>query len=358
MKRLSLLLLATMAILQATKVSEISSIIGVRDNQLIGYGLIVGLNGTGDGGSAFTQQSLSNMLKGMNVQIDAGSIKSKNVAAVVVTSKLDAFSRQGDQLDITISSIGDAKSLEGGTLLLTPLKAVDGKIYALAQGSVSIGGKNGKGRGSLNHPTAGRIFNGATVEREMNYDLFHQEQASISLDESNFNNVVAVQNALNKSFHTQVAVALDPKTIKIKRPDGLSMIEFLAKVQEVDFDFSSEERIIIDERTGTIVAGVNIEVLPVVITHGEITIKITEESNLPTSADGDVALDSDISIGLNSNKIATKKGSSTVANIARSLQKLGAKPKDIIAILEAIKKQVRLKQTCKSCKAKGGKDAS
>lgn len=343
MKRITLSLLLFWSVLHATKISEISAIIGVRDNQLIGYGLMVGLNGTGDGGSAFTQQSLSNMLKGMNVQIDAGAIKSKNVAAVVVTAQMDAFARQGDKVDVTISSIGDAKSLEGGTLLLTPLKAVDGKIYGLAQGAVSIGGKNGKGRGDLNHPTAGRIFGGATIEREANFDLFHQEDATLSLHHANFNNVVAVQNALNENFHTQVAVALDPKTVKVKRPDGLSMIEFLAKVQEVHFDYSTQEKIVIDERTGTIVAGIDIEIMPVVITHGEITIKITEALELPDPKEGDVSLDGDVSIGLASNRIATKKGSSTVANIARSLQKLGAKPKDIISILEAIKKAGAIK---------------
>ena len=343
MKRISLLFLIISTLLQATKISEISSIVGVRDNQLIGYGLIIGLNGTGDGGSAFTQQSLSNMLKSMNVQIDAGSIKSKNVAAVVVTSSLDSFARQGDKLDISIASIGDAKSLEGGTLLLTPLKAVDGKIYALAQGAISIGGKNGRGRGELNHPTAGKIFSGATVERESSYDLFHQEKATLSLNQASFSNAIKIQNRLNDSFHTQVAVALDPKTVKIKRPDGLSMIEFLAKVQAVNFEYTTTEKIVIDERTGTIVAGINIEVLPVVITHGDITIKINETPKLPTLTEDDVSLDSDVSIGLKSNKISTKKGSSTVANIARSLQKLGAKPKDIISILEAIKKAGAIK---------------
>ena len=342
MKRILLLFVLPM-LLQATKISEISKIVGVRDNQLVGYGLVVGLNGTGDGGSAFTQQSLSNMLKSMNVQIDSGAIKSKNVAAVVVTARLDAFARQGDKIDLTISSIGDAKSLEGGTLLLTPLKAVDGKIYALAQGSITIGGKNGRGRGGLNHPTSGKIFAGATVEREANYDLFHQQRATLSLNESNFNNVVKIQNALNERFHTQVAVAIDPKTVRIQRPEDLSMIEFLAQVQNIEFDFKSKEKIVIDERTGTIVAGVNIEVMPVVITHGDITIKITERAILPKKKEGVVALDSDVSIGLSSNKIDTKKGSSTVANIARSLQKMGAKPKDIIAIIEAIKKAGAIK---------------
>lgn len=339
-----LMFLLLFASLEATKISEITKVVGVRENQLIGYSLVVGLNKTGDGTtSVFTLQSIANMLKAMNIDMNPNDIKSKNVAAVVVTSSLDSFARQGDKLDISIASIGDAKSLEGGTLLLTPLKAVDGKIYALAQGAISIGGKNGRGRGSLNHPTAGKIFGGATVERESSYDLFHQEKATLSLHQANFANAVQIQNSLNDTFHTQVAVALDPKTIKIKRPDGQSMIEFLAKVQAVNFDYATVEKIVIDERTGTIVAGINIEVLPVVITHGEITIKIIESPKLPVASENNLALDSDVSIGLKSNKISTKKGSSTVANIARSLQKLGAKPKDIISILEAIKKAGAIK---------------
>lgn len=341
-KRITLLFLLLLTQIYATKISEISKIVGVRDNQLIGYGLVVGLNGSGDGGSAFTQQSLSNMLKGMNVQINANAIKSKNVAAVVVTASFDAFARQGDKLDISISSIGDAKSLEGGTLILTPLKAVDGKVYALAQGAVSIGGKNGRGRGNLNHPTAAKLFGAATVEREMSYDLFHQEQATISLNTRNFQNAIRIQKAINGYFNTQVAVALDPKTVKIKKPTTLSMIEFLAKVQEVDIDYNQKEKIVINERTGTIVAGIDVEIMPVVITHGDITIKIDESENI-LKKEGDISLDDDISIGLKSNKIRTKRGASTVANIARSLQKLGAKPKDIISILQAIKQAGAIK---------------
>lgn len=342
MKKIILLIWISIVFVYATKISEISKIVGVRDNQLVGYGLVIGLNGTGDSGSAFTQQSLSNMLKSMNVQVDSNAIKSKNVAAVVVTTRFDSFARQGDKLDVTISSIGDAKSIEGGTLLMTSLKAVDGKIYALAQGSVSIGGKNGRGRGDLNHPTAGKVIGGATVEREMSYDLFHQEQATISLNEMNFQNAIQVQDSLNKYFATQVAVALDPKTVKIKRPEGVSMIEFLAKVQEVNFDYVRQEKIIINERTGTIVAGISVEVMPVVITHGDITIKIAQEDNLEPK-EGEITLDNETQIGLDSNKITTKKGFSTVANIARSLQKLGAKPKDIIAILQAIKQAGAIK---------------
>ncbi len=323
--------------LEATKVADVSNVVGVRENQLIGYSLIVGLNKTGDGTtSVFTLQSIANMLKAMNIDMNPNDIKSKNVAAVVVTAKLSSFSKQGDTMDVTVSAIGDAKSIEGGTLLMTPLKGVDGKIYALAQGSLSIGGKNERGGGSLNHATAGIVYGGAIVEREIPLDLYHQDYVTLSLKTSSFTNAVNLQNAINNIYHMQVAVALDPKSLKLKCPENKSMVEFLAEVQELDIDFTPLERIVINERTGTIVAGVNIEVSPIIITHGEITIKI-EEDGLP-GAGNNLDLDENIVIGLEDSRLLAKKGSSTVANIARSLQKLGATPKDIISILETMKK--------------------
>jgi len=331
---ISLILFAS---LQATKVSEVTKVVGVRENQLIGYSLVVGLNKTGDGTtSVFTLQSIANMLKAMNIDMDPNDIKSKNVAAVVVTAKLGSFSHQGDKMDVTVSAIGDAKSIEGGTLLMTPLKGVDGKIYALAQGALSIGGKNERGGGSLNHATAGIVYGGGIVEREIPLDLYHQEYATLSLKSSSFNNAVSLQNAINGIYHMQVAVALDPKSIKLKRPENKSMVEFLAEVQELDIDYSPKKKIVVNERTGTIVAGVSIVVSPIIITHGDITIKIEEDAQ--AGEGNNLVLDDDITIGLEDNRLFAKKGSSTVANIARSLQKLGASPKDIISILETMKK--------------------
>ncbi len=335
--RFILICLALYASLQATKVSEVTKVVGVRENQLIGYSLVVGLNKTGDGTtSVFTLQSIANMLKAMNIDMDPNDIKSKNVAAVVVTATLSSFSRQGDTMDVTVSAIGDAKSIEGGTLLMTPLKGVDGKIYALAQGSLSIGGKNERGGGSLNHATAGIVYGGGIVEREVPLDLYHQEYVTLSLKNSSFANAVNLQKAINAIYHMQVAVALDPKSLKLKCPENRSMVEFLAEVQELDIDYIPVERIIINERTGTIVAGVNIEVSPVIITHGDITIKIEEDAI--AGPGNNLDLDENIVIGLEDNRLMAKKGSSTVANIARSLQKLGATPKDIISILESMKK--------------------
>ncbi len=328
------LLLAT---LHATKIEDIASIVGVRDNQIIGYSLVVGLKKTGDGTtSKFTLQSIANMLKAMNIDMNPIDIKSKNVAAVVVTATMQPFARQGDKFDVVVSSIGDAKSLEGGTLLMTPLKGVDGKIYALAQGPVSIGGRNSRGAGASSHPTAGVVYNGGLVEREINIDLFHQEFATLSLKESDFQNAIAVQKAINNYYNTQVAVAMDSRSIKLKRPKNRSMIEFLAEVQALDMNYKPKNKIVINERTGTIVAGVDIELKPVVLTQGDITIKVVEQKT-PAQPSGSMRVDKDLVIGLNEDELYVTKGTTTVANLVRSLHKLGASPKEIIAILEALK---------------------
>jgi flagellar P-ring protein precursor FlgI len=291
----------------ADKIKNISSIIGVRDNQLIGYGLIVGLNGTGDSTSSkFTNQTLSNLLKNVNVKLDPKDIKSKNVAAVMVTATLPPFAREGDKIDVTISSIGDAKSLEGGVLLITPLKGVNGKIYALAQGPVSMGGFNLKGGLKQKHfTTTVKIPNGATVERAVVWDLYHQNYATLSLKRSDFDLAISIQNTLNKKFKEKVAVALDPRTVKLKKPKNLSMPEFLAKVENTQISTQMPDVIVIDERTGTVVAGSDIKVKPTVITYGDFVIKIKKET--------------------------------TILNLTQMFQKFKATPQDIIAILENLK---------------------
>ncbi len=335
MKKIALFLLFATSI-YATKINDVANIVGVRDNQIIGYSLVVGLNKTGDGTtSKFTLQSIANMLKSMNIDMSPADIKSKNVAAVVVTATLKPFTKQGDKFDITVSSIGDAKSLEGGMLLMTPLKGVDGKIYALAQGNITIGGKNSKGAGE-SHPTVGSVFEGGLVEREINIDLYNQEFATLSLKESDFKNSVEIQKVINDFYKNKVAVAMDSRTINLKKPQDKSMIEFLAEVQNIDMDYKVKEKIVINERTGTIIAGVGVEVKPIVMTHGDITIKIKEQKT-PDKPAGSTVIDGNLVIGINENELYTKEGTTTVANLVRSLQKLGATPKDIISILEAMK---------------------
>ncbi|MFA5454640.1 MAG: flagellar basal body P-ring protein FlgI [Sulfurimonas sp.] len=334
--RTFIIFLFTITTIYAAKISDVANIVGVRDNHLIGYSLVVGLEKTGDGTtSKFTLQSIANMLKAMNIDMKPIDIKSKNVAAVVVTAELAPFARQGDKINITVSSIGDAKSLEGGTLLMTPLKGVDGKIYALAQGSISIGGRNGQG-GVESHPTAGLIYDGGLVEREISIDLYNQEFVTLSLRDANFKNSVSIQKTVNDFYSTEVAVAMDSRTVKLKKPQNKTMIEFLAEVQEIEMDYNVKDKIVINERTGTIISGVGIAIKPIIMTHGGITIKITEQEDLSKPA-GSMVVDENMIIGVNENELYTKSGTTTVANLVRSLQKLGATPKDIISILEAMK---------------------
>lgn len=338
MKAIKILLLALFMALsaQAAMIKELASVVGVRDNQLIGYGLVVGLNGTGDGSSSeFTIQSLSNMLQTVNVKVDPDDIKSKNTAAVMVTAKLPPFARQGDNLDVTVSSIGDAKNLIGGTLLLTALKGVDGDIYALAQGALTLGGSTAKGG---NHPTVATIMSGALVEKEVVYDIYNKPNANLSLKNSSFQTAIDMQNTIISKFGAGSAIALDPRTITLTKPSGISMVEFLASVLETDMHYKAEEKIIIDERTGTVISGINIKVEPVIISHGAITIQIDGSGFDPAApAAGDVDI-GNVAINANTNTIKMNQGNITVANITRALNKLGATPKEIIAIIENLKR--------------------
>ena len=336
LKILFILLILSQA-LCATKIKDISNVVGVRDNQLIGYGLVVGLNGTGDGSSSeFTRQAISSMLGSVNVKVDSKRVKSKNVAAVVVTAKLPAFSRHGDRLDVEVSSIGDAKSIVGGTLVMTALKAVDGEVYALAQGSIdkgySVGGKNSK------KSTVAKIFDAALVEREVAYDISSKSTIRLSLKKSDFTVATKIQKSLNRVFGQGAATAIDSRAIQLNRPSNLSMVEFLARVNEINIRHSGTSKVVIDQRTGTVVAGLNVAIEPVMVTHGDLTLKILPTSTLPASDADNYQYGDETSISVNNNVISMKEGKVTVANVARVLQKLGAKPVDIIAVIKTIKR--------------------
>ncbi|EJB81496.1 flagellar P-ring protein [Helicobacter pylori Hp H-4] len=331
MKRVFLWLIFVLAFhkLLAEKIGDIASVVGVRDNQLIGYGLVIGLNGTGDkSGSKFTMQSISNMLESVNVKISADDIKSKNVAAVMITASLPPFARQGDKIDIHISSIGDAKSIQGGTLVMTPLNAVDGNIYALAQGAIVSGNSS--------NLLSANIINGATIEREVSYDLFHKNAMTLSLKNPNFKNAIQVQNTLNKVFGNKIAIALDPKTIQITRPERLSMVEFLALVQEIPINYSAKNKIIVDEKSGTIVSGVDIIVHPIVVTSQDITLKITKEPLNDSKNTQD--LDNNMSLDTAHNTLSSNGKSITIAGVVKALQKIGVSAKGMVSILQALKK--------------------
>lgn len=323
----AILFLLFLGFLWGEKIGDIANVIGVRDNQLIGYGLVVGLSGTGDrGGSKFTMQSVANMLENMNIKVSAEDIRSRNVAAVMITANLPPFARQGDRLDIQISSIGDASSIQGGVLVMTPLSAVDGNIYAMAQGNVVLGNSQ--------NVLSGSISGGAVVEKEVGYDIYNRQGVALSLKQTNFQNAIRVQNILNKTFGKGIAVAIDPRTIKLIKPDSLSMIEFLALVQEVDVDYSSRDKIIIDEKSGTIVAGVDIIVHPVVVSSGDLTIKVTRsflEEGTSEKIDENTLMDRNL------NLISGNGGPTTISSVVRALQKMGVNPKTMVSILNAMK---------------------
>ncbi|QOW63628.1 flagellar basal body P-ring protein FlgI [Campylobacter hepaticus] len=322
----------------AVQIKDIANTVGVRDNQLIGYGLVVGLNGSGDGTSSkFTLQSVSNLLQGMNIKVDPNDIKSKNTAAVMVTAKLPAFAQSGDKLDITVSSLGDAKSLQGGTLLLTALRGIDGEIYAIAQGSISTGGLSPRPGGTGTHSTAATVMGGANVEREIPQNFSQNNDLTLSLKVADFKTANDIETILNNTFDESVAKAIDSRTIKLTKPQDLSNVEFMAKVLEQDITYKPQSKVIIDEKTGTVVAGVDIEVEPVLITHKDITIKIDPNSN-PQANQNEIDMKDGGFIDPNSNTLRINNTKSTVANIARMLNKLGASPNDIIAIMENLKR--------------------
>lgn len=301
---LLLFLFVSINSLYAASIKDVTTVVGVRDNQLIGYGLVVGLNGTGDGTtSTFTTQTLANLLQSVNIKVNQADISSKNTAAVMVTAKLEPFARQGDKVDIQVSSIGDAKSLRGGTLLMTGLKGLDGNIYAVAQGVISAGGA-----GASN---SGRIIQGGTVEQEIRFDLHSKELATLSLKTSSLENAVAIQNALNKHFSDRVATAMDSRSINLKRPSDMSMVEFLSIVGNVEFDLIKPTKVVIDEKSGTVVAGISARVRPVVVSRGAITLSVDES-------------------------LAVDNQPLNVSNIVMALQRLGASSQDTIAIMQAI----------------------
>lgn len=324
---LGLLLLANLAF--SAKIKDISSILGVRENELTGYGLIIGLNGTGDkSGSKFTMQAVANMLETMNIKVSPNDIKSKNVAAVIVSAKLPPFARSGDKIDVFVSSIGDAKSLSGGTLVLTPLTAIDGNVYAIAQGNISM---------STNAPSA-TIPQAGIIERELVYDIYNKQNATLSLKDSNFKNAFGVQESINAHFGDKVAFAKDPRTIALNKPQNMGMVEFLATISEIEVRYDKGDKIIIDEANGTIITGRDISIEPITISYGDITIHIAENSvsvgNAPSS-------DSHKSASGDSNKSAESVKNAqtpTIASLVSALQKIGTTSQNIIAILNAMKK--------------------
>jgi len=340
-----ILLLANSA-LAMVKIRDITSVEGIRENQLIGYGLVVGLNGTGDkSGTDFTIQSLVNMMERMGITVNKNDVSVKNVAAVMVTAKLPPYAKTGTMVDVVISSVGDAKSLEGGTLLMTPLSAANGQVYAVAQGPMSVGGMNvsASGAGAIkNHPTVGVIPNGAIVEKEVPF-LMDENEIVLSFNHRNLGDLVKAKNAINSRRGMDIAKITSPTTLQVQVPEDQkeNFYVFLDDILSAQIEPTNLARVVVDERTGTIVMGADVRLNTVAVSHGNLTISINstvEVQNPDFLGDGggqtqntDVTVEEE-----NANLMIVPEGVS-ISDLVKALNSIGVTPRDLISILQAIK---------------------
>lgn len=328
----------------AVRIKDLASIKGIRTNQLIGYGLVVGLNGTGDkSGSEFTMQALANMMEHMGINVSKSQLKPKNAAAVVVTAKMPPFSRIGSRLDVIASSIGDAKSLVGGTLLLTPLHGVNGKVYALAQGPIALGGA-GAGGTTKNHLLVARIAGGATIEREIQVALEGKEKLTLSLYNPDFTTSIRVAEIINKSMGDEITKPIDSGTLEVTIPDDKrnDVARFIADIESLSVNPDTVAKVVVNEKTGTVVIGENVTISTVAIAHGNltITIKESEEVSQPDALSGGetvITSQADVSIEEEEKKVMIIPGSSTIGELVRALNAIGVTPRELISIFQNIK---------------------
>ena len=347
---LSLLLLA-LPLHAQERVKDLASVGGVRGNALVGYGLVVGLDGSGDRTSQapFTVQSLRNMLNELGVTVPANvNPQLKNVAAVAIHAELPAFAKPGQTIDITVSSIANAVSLRGGTLLMAPLKGADGQVYAIAQGSLVVGGFGAQGRDgsrvSVNVPSVGRIPNGAMVERAVDGGFGDNGELTLNLNRGDFGTVSNMVNALNARFGAGTARAVDGVTVAVRAPfDPGARIGFLAEVENVQLSpGAAPAKVIVNSRTGTVVMGAQVKVMPAAIAHGSLSVTITESLGVSQpEAFGYgatvVTPQSDITANQDGSRMFKFAGGSSLDEIVRAVNAVGAAPGDLIAILEALK---------------------
>ncbi|BBO79819.1 flagellar P-ring protein [Desulfosarcina ovata subsp. sediminis] len=332
----------------AVRLKDISEINGVRSNQLVGYGLAVGLNGSGDGKKAiFTVQSMASMLEKMGVTIAQDDIKVKNVAAVMVTANLPPFAKRGNSIDVLVSSIGDASSLQGGTLMLTPLKGIDGKIYAVAQGPINIGGFSAGGAAAStvkNFPTVGRVLSGATIEREVPNAFGNQGTVLFSLHHPDFTTATRVVDSVNAQLGAIYARAKDPGTIEIRVPPKYlgNTVPLLASLGNLEVAPDADAKVVINERTGTVVMGEQVRISTIAIAHGNLSIIVKE--NMDTSqplplSDGQTVVtpDTEVFVQEAGNQLVVVPKGVNIGQVVNALNALGVTPRDLIAIFQAIK---------------------
>ncbi|NOY65771.1 MAG: flagellar basal body P-ring protein FlgI [Nitrospirae bacterium] len=338
-------------LLYAERIKDIAFIEGFRENQLVGYGLVVGLNGTGDKGDA-TLQSIANMLTRMGLRVNAKDIKAKDVASVMVTATLPPFPRAGSRIDVIVSAIGDAKNLQGGTLLMTPLKGPDGRVYAMAQGPVSIGGFQAGGTGATtqkNHPTVGRVPNGAIVERGIEIPLNLQREIKLILNSPDFTVASNMTEEINKALNGKYAKAVDPSTVILKVPDEYqgNVVSLMTLVEAIDVKTDMPARVVINERTGTVVIGSNVKIAPVAIAHGGLTIEISTQygvSQPESFSKGETVIVPQTEVKAKEKEAhLIEVSGTTLGEVVRALNAMGVTPRDLIAILQALKESGALK---------------
>jgi flagellar P-ring protein FlgI len=345
-----LMLCAARAEAAPSRIKDLVDVEGVRQNQLVGYGLVVGLNGTGDklkdGG--FTKQSLQSMLNRLGVKPTEKGTTSKNVAAVMVTAALPPFARQGSRIDVSVSALGDASSLLGGTLLVTPLLGADGEVYAVAQGQVGVGGFSAKGQAESvvkGVPTAGRIAGGAIIEREVGFEMARMGSVALSLRNPDFTTARRIAQAVNAYLRQPAAKASDPSTVQIELPDSYdgSVVNLITDIEQLRIEPDLPARVVIDETSGIIVMGENVHVSTVAIAQGNLTIRITETPQVSQPqpfANGATVVVPRTDIGIDeqqNRRLGIVEGGITLQELVNGLNALGVGPRDLIAILQAIK---------------------
>lgn len=346
----ALILLGLTNVLHAARIKDIAAFRGVRSNQLVGYGLVVGLAGTGDSDDAiFTLQSMSSMLEKMGVTVSPDEIKIKNVAAVMVTAELPPFARSGSRLDALVNSIGDAKTLGGGTLLMTPLKAADGQVYAVAQGPVATGGfLIGSGSGdkvAKNFPTVGRVVQGVSVEREIPFDLNQKGSLTLALNKPDFTTATRVAQAINAGMMEKVAYTQDSGTIHVSVPAGFAgnIVALIATVEGLSVTPDQVSRVVINERTGTVIMGENVRIATVAIAHGNLSVEIKQNFDvsqpMPFSNRGQTVVTPNAQTMVKEGRapLQVLETGVSIGQVVRALNALGVTPRDLISILQALK---------------------
>ncbi len=348
---LSVLIMSTVAVDAASRLKDILDFEGVRDNQLVGYGLVVGLNGTGDtlADGHFTKQSLQAMLNRLGVKPTDAGLDSDNVAAVMITANLPPFSRQGSRIDITVSALGDSSSLLGGTLLVTPVLGADGEVYAVAQGQVAVGGFQAQGDAetiSKGVPTSGRIANGAIVEREVEFDLAGMDSVKLTLRNPDFTTARRVSQAVNAFLGTAAAVPSDPSTVHLRVPTSYAnnVVNLLTDIEQLRVEPDQLARVVIDEQSGTIVMGENVRISTVAIAQGSLTIRITETQQVsqpgPFAEVGTTETVDRTNIEVDEGedkRLTVLQPGVSLQELVNGLNSLGIGPRDMITILQAIK---------------------